>query len=155
MRPSTCFATFSVLQDSGKALHARTRFVLIDMCEPLWKVEVVTYHIQTGSVYETKRPAVILNYKICCKSHIKCISATLARSIGKKLDSFGTRILYINCINHLFCHICAPVCRYGLIHTLATNSKYTLFKKEPTQYYKHTNNVFLRSHMLKFTDVIE
>lgn len=69
----------------------------------------------------------ILDYKICSKSNIKYIRATLACSIavigGKKLDSFGRINLYLNCYSlvlPLFCdnlEILANTYRGSLVNT--------------------------------------
>jgi len=119
--------------------------------------------VDIEKVYETKFLGVIINDKICWKSHIKYISTKISKSISviAKVRYF----LDYKSLHALFCSLVLPHLIYcievwGSTYKSSLEPLFILQKRairiiHKVGYREHTNTLFIMSKIMKLYDMIE
>lgn len=127
------------------------------------KVQLKIDNISIERVYENKFLGVILDHKIGWKPHINHVKAKLATSIailgksGHILDHKSLHTLY-NTLILPYLSYCVEI--WGNTHKTNLQPLCTLQKRairiiNNIGYLEHTNLLFLKTHTLKFTDLVK
>ncbi len=114
-------------------------------------------------VYENKILGVIIDHKLCWKSHINHVKTKMSKSIA--ILNRIKHILIGKTLYILYCALIVPYITYCVEvwgHTYKTNlnSIYRLQKKairivKRADYYEPTNKLFINLHVLKFVDLVD
>lgn len=132
-------------------------------CKINTHVQVMMDNVNIERVYENKFLGVILDHEICWIPHIKYVRAKLARSIavlGKTRHILDHKVLYT-----LYCSLILPYLNYcvevwgntykSTIRSLCILQKKAMRIINDVGFCEHINMLFLKSHALKFMDLIE
>lgn len=135
----------------------KTKFMIFDNSKSRQSFQLKIENVEIERVYEMKFLGVIIDDKICLKSHIKYIQTKLSRSISilaKAKHILDCRSLYI-----LYCSLVLPYLMYcvevwGNTYQSALQSLFILQKRairiiHKTGYLEPTNSLFLQSKALK------
>lgn len=136
---------------------SKTKFMIFDNSKSRQSFQLKIENVEIERVYEMKFLGVIIDDKICLKSHIKYIQTKLSRSISilaKAKHILDCRSLYI-----LYCSLVLPYLMYcvevwGNTYQSALQSLFILQKRairiiHKTGYLEPTNSLFLQSKALK------
>uniref|UniRef100_A0A672FS48 Reverse transcriptase domain-containing protein n=1 Tax=Salarias fasciatus TaxID=181472 RepID=A0A672FS48_SALFA len=142
----------------------KTKFMLFGNQKNNIKVKLMIDNVLVERVYDNKFLGVILDHKLCWKNHTTYISSKLARNVGimgRVKHMLNERALLL-----LYCSLVLPYLMYcvavwGNTYKSTLQKICTLQKKKAIRivhkvsYNDHTNQLFLKSDMLKFMDLVK
>ena len=125
-------------------------------------VNLKIHDVVIERVYENKFLGVTLDDKLCWKPHINYLCTKMSKSIG--ILAKTKYILNLKALHTLYCTLILPYLSYCVevwgntykssLKKLCTLQKRSIRIIHNVGYLDHTNSLFLQSHILKFTDLV-
>ena len=147
----------------------KTKFMVFGNRQIPADIQLIVNHNVIERVYENKFLGVILDHKLCWKPHVDYVRAKMAKSI-----SIIRRVRYVlnpTSLHTLYCamillvllilpylYYCSEV--WGNTYKTTIKPLITLQKRairviNNVGHLDHTHSLFLQSHLLKFTDMVD
>lgn len=140
----------------------KTKFMIFGNRKINTTVYMEIDNIEVERVYEIKFLGVLIDHKLCWKPHIKYLCSKIARSIG--IMGKTRHILNQKTLHTLYCALIVPFLSYcvevwgntykSTLCRICTLQKRVMRIVHNTEYREHTNNLFLKSHTLKFPELV-
>ncbi len=141
----------------------KTKIMLFGRHKIDCNVELIIDNTKIERVQEIIFLGVILNHKICWKPHVRYIRAKLAKCSAILWKT--KHILGYKSLHTLYCSLFLPYLTYCVevwgntykttLQPICTIQKRAIRTINNTGYRDHTNPLFIKSHMLKFMDLVK
>lgn len=141
----------------------KTKIMLFGNCRMNTQLKINVEGVEIERVHEIKFLGVIIDDKISWKPHIKHVQSKVSRSIAvinkakKVLDNKSLHTLYYSLVSP-YLQYCAEVWGNNYktsLYSLTILQKRAIRIIHKVGYQEHTNPLFLKSKLLKITDIVQ